>query len=91
MAVASTKELLVERLQDAFVRGEVDSVEVNELDGCGDSFEVYVISSAFEGTKRLIQRHSMVNEAVGDLMDRIHALSIKRTATPEEAGGAVAT
>ena len=54
---------------------------------CGTSFEVYVVSDLFEG-KKLLQRQRMVNEALGDLMDVIHALSIKQTKTNEEMSGA---
>jgi stress-induced morphogen len=75
--------VLKQRLEAAFVAAEGDSVDIFELEGCGDSFEVRVVSSTFEGTKRL-QRHKMVNEAVGDLMDGIHALSIKVAKTPGE-------
>ena len=76
-------DVLRQRLEAAFVSANGDSVQVDELQGCGDSFEVRVVSTSFEGTKRL-QRHKMVNEAVGDLMSRIHALSIKLTKTPDE-------
>lgn len=78
-------DALRQRLEAAFVSMDGDAVEVNELEGCGDSFEVRIVSTAFEGTKRL-QRHKKVNEAVGDdLMRRIHALSIKVAKTPSEA------
>jgi stress-induced morphogen len=50
---------------------------------CGSAFEVYIVAAAFEG-KRLLQRHQLVNRALSDLMPEIHALSIKRTKTPEE-------
>ncbi len=50
---------------------------------CGTSFEVYVVSDLFQG-KKLLQRQRMVNEALGDLMDEIHALSIKQTKTNME-------
>jgi len=71
-------------LESAFVVDETCSVAITALEGCGDSFEVRVVSSKFEGTKRL-QRHKMVNEAVGDLMvSSIHALTISLAKTPAE-------
>ena len=78
---------LKQRLERAFVSPDgIGSVLVVPLsEGCGDSFKVSVVSPAFEGTRRL-QRHKMVNEAVGDLMDQIHALSITAAKTPGEAG-----
>ena len=87
---------LEERLQHCFIRQEAspqqqgNHVEVVELSGCGDSFEVYIVSDVFEG-KRLIERHAMVNEAVGNLMEDIHALSIRKTKTPTEMAQAAAS
>ena len=45
-------------------------------------FKVVVVSPAFEG-KILIARHRMVNEALADELNQIHALAI-HTMTPEE-------
>jgi len=53
---------------------------------CGTSFEVHVVSDCFEG-KKLLQRQRLVNQALGDLMDGIHALSIKQTKTNREVSG----
>jgi len=78
------EETLRQRLESAFVVDETCSVAITALEGCGDSFEVRIVSSKFEGTKRL-QRHKMVNEAVGDLMvSSIHALTISLAKTPAE-------
>lgn len=77
------EEELIQRLEQAFVtQGGQGAVVIKPLLGCGDSFSVEVVSELFEGAKRL-QRHKMVNEAVGDLMDGIHALSITAK-TPAE-------
>lgn len=43
-----------------------------------------IVSAAFEG-KRLLQRHQAVNAAMAPLMGGIHALSIKKVQTPEQA------
>lgn len=56
---------------------------------CGASFEVAVISPAFEG-KTLLQRHRLVNEALKQEMTHIHALSIKKAVTPAQAAAAAA-
>ncbi|WP_038035428.1 BolA family transcriptional regulator [Thermopetrobacter sp. TC1] len=46
-------------------------------------FHVVIVSQAFAG-KPLVQRHRMVNEALGDLLkERIHALSITAKAPGE--------
>ena len=59
-------------------------VQVQDLTGGGDHYEVVVVSSLFEG-KRLIQRHQMVYGALQQAMssEAIHALTMK-TYTPED-------
>lgn len=54
---------------------------------CGASFEVEVMSEAFEG-KRLLERHRLVQAAVSGLMKDIHALSIKKAVAPSQLLGA---
>ncbi|MGP1382872.1 MAG: BolA family protein [Thainema sp.] len=58
-------------------------IQVMDLTGGGDHYQVTVVSSAFEG-KSLIQQHQMVYRAVQQAMssEAIHALSLK-TYTPE--------
>lgn len=57
---------------------------------CGASFEVRVVSPAFEG-QRLLERHKAVNGALAPLMaSSIHALSIKQAKTPAEVAKAAA-
>ncbi|MEM9220523.1 MAG: BolA/IbaG family iron-sulfur metabolism protein [Cyanobacteria bacterium P01_F01_bin.150] len=59
-------------------------VQVQDLTGTQNHYQVIVISSAFEG-KRLIQQHQLVYGTVQSEMasNVIHALSLK-TYTPEE-------
>lgn len=58
-------------------------VQVQDLTGGGDHYQVIVVSPAFEG-KRPVQRHQLVYRSVQQAMstEAIHALSIK-TYTPE--------
>ncbi|NJL85610.1 MAG: BolA family transcriptional regulator [Leptolyngbyaceae cyanobacterium SM1_1_3] len=58
-------------------------VEVQDLTGGGDHYQVTVVSSAFEGCS-LIQQHQLVYKALQQAMssEAIHALSLK-TYTPE--------
>jgi stress-induced morphogen len=59
-------------------------VQVADMTGTGDHFEVVVVSSAFEG-KPLVARHRMVYSAIGSAVGKeIHALALK-TWTPTEA------
>lgn len=54
-----------------------------EVQGDGAHFEAVIVSTAFEG-KRRIARHQQVYAVLGKRMDaEIHALSM-RTLTPEE-------
>ncbi|MBD2137506.1 BolA family transcriptional regulator [Anabaena sp. FACHB-1237] len=58
-------------------------VQVQDLTGGGDHYQVTVISSQFAG-KRLVQQHQLVYGALQSAMatEAIHALAIK-TYTPE--------
>lgn len=48
-------------------------------------FTVEIVSSAFEGQSR-VQRHRLVNQAMGDLLKaQVHALAIKAKAPGEAA------
>jgi acid stress-induced BolA-like protein IbaG/YrbA len=59
-------------------------VQVQDLTGGGDHYQVVVVSSLFEG-KRPVQRHQMVYGALQQAMasEAIHALSMK-TYTPQD-------
>jgi len=56
-------------------------VQIQDLTGGGDHYQVTVVSSAFAG-KTLIQQHQMVYRAVNQAMstEAIHALSLKTSA-----------
>ncbi len=58
-------------------------VQIQDLTGGGDHYQVVVVSSAFAG-KSLVQQHQVVYGAVRQAMstEDIHALSMK-TYTPE--------
>jgi acid stress-induced BolA-like protein IbaG/YrbA len=58
-------------------------VQVQDLTGGGDHYQVTVISSQFEG-KGLVQQHQLVYGAVRQAMstEAIHALALK-TYTPQ--------
>lgn len=74
------KSVLLEKL-------EADEVKVEEISGCGSSFEVHVVSCQFEG-KRILDRQRLVNAALAELMGDIHALSIKKCWTPAQQAAA---
>ncbi|KNC97757.1 uncharacterized protein SPPG_06758 [Spizellomyces punctatus DAOM BR117] len=62
---------------------EAEHVEVTDTsNGCGQSFEVVIVSKLFAG-KPLLSRHRMVNEALKDEISQIHAFS-QKTFTPEQ-------
>ncbi len=60
------------------------TVNVQDLTGGGDHFQVLVISSSFDG-KKLVEQHQLVYAALAEALvsERIHALALK-TLTPEE-------
>jgi acid stress-induced BolA-like protein IbaG/YrbA len=60
------------------------TVRVDDLTGGGDHFQVWIISTAFEG-KSLVDQHQMVYGFLKDALgsERIHALALK-TYTPAQ-------
>lgn len=59
-------------------------VQVQDLTGGGDHYQVVVVSSQFSG-RSLVQQHQLVYGAVREAMssEAIHALALK-TYTPED-------
>jgi acid stress-induced BolA-like protein IbaG/YrbA len=59
-------------------------VQVQDLTGGGDHYQVVIVSSQFEG-KGLVQRHQLVYGTLRQAMssEAIHALSMK-TYTPQD-------
>ena len=55
------------------------SVAVADSTGAGDHFDVEVRAAAFAG-KSLVEQHQLVYGALGSLMQRIHALSLRTAA-----------
>jgi stress-induced morphogen len=60
------------------------TIEIQDLTGGGDHFQVFVVSPSFEG-KGLLDQHQMVYGALREALgsERIHALALK-TFTPEQ-------
>jgi stress-induced morphogen len=54
--------------------------EVVDTTGAGDHFDVRVTAPAFAGLG-LVDQHRLVYEALGDLMQTIHALSLRTNAS----------
>ncbi len=77
MAPYEVKTMLEKALPDSMV-------EVQDMTGGGDHFQVFVVSPSFEG-KGLVDQHQMVYGALKEAMgsERIHALALK-TFTPEQ-------
>lgn len=82
-------EMLRERLQNAFAPQQLEITDDSHKHAGhagargGGHFVAHIVSDAFAG-KNTLQRHRMVYDAVGELMNtEIHALNIKAE-TPEE-------
>ncbi|KAJ3329027.1 hypothetical protein HDU76_008799 [Blyttiomyces sp. JEL0837] len=71
---------LESRLKTALEAEHVGVVDTS--DGCGNNFEVVVVSKMFEG-KTTLQKHRMVNDAAKDLIAQVHAFS-QKTFTPQQ-------
>ncbi len=73
-------QALEERIREGL--GDVSLVQVTDLTGTLDHWEMVIVAGAFAGKSR-IQQHKMVYAALGELMaGPIHALALK-TYTPE--------
>lgn len=71
-------EVVASKIEDAIEKAEV---EVNDMTGTKDHFEVTVVSPAFSDATR-IEQHRMVYDALEEEMEgAIHALSLT-TKTP---------
>ena len=77
------------RLTEAFAPDKIEIIDDSHKHAGhasargGGHFAVHIVSNAFTG-KSLVQRHRMVYEAMGELMQHeVHALSIKAE-TPNE-------
>lgn len=58
-------------------------IQVHDMTGTQDHFEIEVVSAVFEG-QETIERHRRVHEALAPLMDNaVHAVRL-RTRTPAE-------
>ena len=49
---------------------------IDESDGCGDKFMIYISTALFDNVK-LLQRQRMVYDALSEYMPNIHAVSMK--------------
>ncbi len=60
------------------------TIQVQDLTGGGDHFQVVIVSPSFEG-KGMVEQHQMVYGALKEAMgsQRIHALALK-TYTPDQ-------
>jgi stress-induced morphogen len=62
---------------------ECEKVIVQDMSGdCGEKFDVYVVSKAFDGMK-ILDRHRAVQQALAAEIAQIHAITIKAW-TPEQ-------
>lgn len=75
----------IKAIVEAAITGS--NVEVRDMTGTNDHFEVIVVADLFEG-KRLVERHRMVYSAIGSAVgNEIHALAIKAFTPSEEKAG----
>ncbi|EGF79770.1 hypothetical protein BATDEDRAFT_89441 [Batrachochytrium dendrobatidis JAM81] len=75
-----SKQLLESLLTEKLSPSHLEVIDTSN--GCGQSFDVLVVSSLFEG-KSVLQRHRLVNEAAKAEIAEIHAFS-QKTYTPEQ-------
>jgi stress-induced morphogen len=74
--MVSTEEVR-RRIEDGVVGARAEVVDTT---GAGDHFDVQVTAAAFSGLG-LLEQHRLVYDALGDLMQTIHALSLRTSAS----------
>ena len=74
--MVSTEEVR-RRIEDGVAGARAEVVDTT---GAGDHFDVQVTSTAFSGLG-LLEQHRLVYDALGDLMQTIHALSLRTSAS----------
>ncbi|KAF9362450.1 hypothetical protein BGX34_006155, partial [Mortierella sp. NVP85] len=67
-----TEKTLTDACLDRLNAQHVEVVDVSG--GCGQSFDIKIVSSVFEGVSTL-KRHRMVNNALKDEISCLHAFS----------------
>ena len=89
--VMSTKDLITNRLREAFTPESLDVTDESHLHeghaghrpGGETHFRVYIVSQAFKGKSR-IERHRMINATLSsELSGTVHALAIHAKAPGE--------
>ncbi len=76
LSPSDVQKLIAESIPDS-------TVEVSDMTGTSDHFDIRVSSAAFAGKSR-IEQHKMVQQALGEhLTTTIHAVQIE-THTPEQ-------
>jgi len=61
----------------------ITHLSVNDISsGCGQSYEVLIVSDDFEG-KKTLERHQMVNKILDNLIAEMHAFSQKSLTTKQ--------
>ncbi|KAK9383718.1 bola protein [Kockiozyma suomiensis] len=76
--------IAMESLEEA-IKTRLEAVHVEVVDisgGCGQAFEVVIVSPNFAGKNRLM-RHRLVNSALREEIAQIHAFT-QKDYTPEE-------
>ncbi|PID46403.1 MAG: BolA family transcriptional regulator [Proteobacteria bacterium] len=76
------EQKLTRTFRPAFLKVTNESYMHNVPEGSESHFKVTIVSTDFEG-QALLGRHRMVNKALTEELDSIHALAI-HTMTPDE-------
>jgi len=82
MSMQTTIEEKLEKLLQPSVLDVINESHMHSGPATDSHFKVVAVSDAFEG-KMLIARHRMINQALSDELNEIHALSL-HTMTADE-------
>ncbi|CAB4408914.1 bola-like protein [Rhizophagus irregularis] len=80
MSAGISKEHLEQTLKEKLSADHVEVIDTSG--GCGQNYDVVIVSSVFEG-KTLLQKHRLVNDAAKAEISQLHAFS-QKTYTPAQ-------
>ncbi|KAJ2849434.1 BolA-like protein, partial [Coemansia erecta] len=70
----ASKDIIEQRIKENI--GDIHLIRAEDVSGgCGSMFNLLIVSDKFKGLSRISQ-HRLVHQALGEIKDQLHALSL---------------
>ncbi|KAJ1648569.1 BolA-like protein [Coemansia asiatica] len=77
----ASKDIIEQRIKENI--GDIHLIRAEDVSGgCGSMFNLLIVSDKFKGLSRISQ-HRLVHQALGEIKDQLHALSLKLYSTEQ--------